>query len=75
MGSTATLDITYLNASDITYGLIGTTVVGVNLTYSSAELTTYYWDPDTTASSSSTSSATSTSVSSSTAASSSSASA
>lgn len=50
MGTTATLDITWVNASDITYGIIGSTTVGVNLTYSSTELTTYYWDPDTTAS-------------------------
>lgn len=46
LGSSANMEITYVNASDISYGLIATTVVGINTTYTSAELTTFYWDPE-----------------------------
>lgn len=46
MGTDADLQITYVNQSDITFGLIGQTTVGINMTYASAELTTFYWDPE-----------------------------
>lgn len=46
MGSTANMVTSYINSTDIAYGVIATTVVGINTTYASAELTTFYWDPD-----------------------------
>jgi len=39
----AELTVTWIDANDIMAGVIASTVVGVNLTYSSVELSTSYW--------------------------------
>lgn len=56
LGYTATAEITYVDASDISKGLVATIDIGINTTYLSPETTQYYWDPNQGSSSSSASS-------------------
>lgn len=42
-GNQAEMTITWINSSDVMAGVIASTVVGVNLTYSSVESGGYYW--------------------------------
>lgn len=52
MGYDAVANIAYVDESDITQGMIATIDIAVNSTYSSPELSSYWWDPDATTTSS-----------------------